>query len=203
MSDRFNQSTSANARLAAVCGAVVLMMTGAAYAAVPLYELFCRVTGFGGTVQQTTRAPERTLDAEIRVRFDANTQRRLQWEFEPVARQMSVQLGEVKLAHYRAKNIADHAVTGVAAFNVTPAAAAVYFNKMACFCFEEQTLQPGEEVLMPVQFFVDPEMAEDLSGQGIKEITLSYSFAEVAAEQIVMNNQSPAQTETGIAETAM
>ena len=182
MTDQPRQLNSANTRLAAVCVAVVLMMTGAAYAAVPLYELFCRVTGFGGTVQQTTQAPDRTLDTEIRVRFDANTQRRLQWEFEPVQRQMSVRLGDVKLAHYRAKNIADRPVTGVAAFNVTPAAAAVYFNKMACFCFEEQTLQPGEEVLMPVQFFVDPEIEDDLAGQGIKEITLSYSFAEVAAD---------------------
>src|SRR5690606_30976365 len=143
--------------VAAACFVFVGAMLGAAYAAVPLYDLFCRVTGFGGTPLVATSAPERALERTIRVRFDGSVAAGLGWEFRPVQREMEVKIGETALAFYRAKNVSGRDQWGTAAYNVTPGVTGGYFNKIHCFCFEKQHLKVGEEVDMPVQFFIDPE----------------------------------------------
>lgn len=152
-------------------------MIGLAYASVPLYRIFCQVTGFGGT-PQTAEVSNAVTDVPIKVRFDANVDKKLPWQFEPVQREVTVNIGEESLVFYRAKNVGDKPVTGTATFNVTPLKAGEYFVKIDCFCFEEQILQPGEEVDMPVTFFVDPSILDDKNVQDVKTITLSYSFFE-------------------------
>jgi cytochrome c oxidase assembly protein subunit 11 len=154
-------------------------MVGLSYAAVPLYRLFCQVTGFGGTTQRADAAPARATDSNVSVRFDANTSGNLAWSFHAVQTSMTVKVGEQTMAYYRATNVSDQPVTGSAVFNVTPVQAGAYFNKIQCFCFTEQTLKPGESIEMPVSFFVDPDMLDDPDGAGIKEITLSYTFYPV------------------------
>jgi cytochrome c oxidase assembly protein subunit 11 len=165
-----------NKRTAAFAGGVVACMLGLAYASVPLYQLFCQVTGFGGTTQIATQAPKGVSEQTISIRFDANTSRDLGWTFHPVANTMTVRIGEVNLAYYAAENTGNKTTTGTAMFNVTPAEAGVFFNKIHCFCFTKQTLQPGQSVDMPVQFFVDPAILEDADTKSIGEITLSYTF---------------------------
>jgi len=145
----------------------------------PLYETFCKVTGYGGTTRVAETASETVLDREILVRFDSNVNPSLQWAFEPVERSMSVKLGQKALAFYTAKNNSDTAVVGTATYNVAPIKAAPFFSKLDCFCFTEQKLEPGEEVKMPVMFFVDPLLAEDTRYDDIKTITLSYTFHKV------------------------
>jgi cytochrome c oxidase assembly protein subunit 11 len=167
-----------NNRVGAMVLALALLMLGAAYAAVPLYQMFCRVTGFGGTPMRAEEAPRQTLAQTVRVRFDANVSSGLPWRFEPVQAKLETRIGEVVEAHYRATNLSDRTVTGTATFNVTPDIAAPFFNKMQCFCFTEQTLKAGETVDMPVTLFVDPAMLEDASAKGVHEITLSYTFYE-------------------------
>jgi cytochrome c oxidase assembly protein subunit 11 len=168
-----------NLRVAIIAASVAAGMVGMSYAAVPLYRLFCQVTGFGGTTQRAEAAPERATDTPVSVRFDANTSGNLAWSFHAVQTQMTVKVGEQNMAYYKATNISDKPVTGTAVFNVTPVNAGAYFNKIQCFCFTEQTLQPGESIEMPVSFFVDPDMLEDPDAAGIKEITLSYTFYPV------------------------
>ncbi len=146
------------------------------YAAVPLYQMFCQVTGFGGTTQRADAAPGVVLDRTITVRFDSNVAPGLAWKFEPVQRTIDVKLGQEMLAFYTATNTSDKPVTGTASFNVSPDSAGLHFKKVECFCFTEQTLQPGQSVEMPVSFFVDPEMVADRSAAWISEITLSYTF---------------------------
>jgi len=158
-------------------------MLGLAYASVPLYQMFCQVTGFGGTTQRAAKASDTVIDKSIVVRFDSNVANGLAWSFEPVQSTVSVKLGENKLAFYTATNTSDKPITGTATFNVAPAAAGIYFNKMECFCFTEQTLKPGETVEMPVSFFVDPDIAKDRSARAIGQITLSYTFYPVAEKQ--------------------
>lgn len=165
--------------VASVMAGVVAGMVGMSYAAVPLYRLFCQVTGYGGTTQRAEVAPDTVLDRTITVRFDANTGRGMGWEFKPVQRKMELKIGESALAFYEAKNVTDKRTTGSATFNVTPEAAGSYFNKVDCFCFTEQTLKPGERAEMPVTFFVDPEIVNDREAQNIQEITLSYTFFPV------------------------
>ncbi len=165
-----------NQRTALMAGSVALGMLGLAYAAVPLYALFCKVTGFAGTTQVATSAPATARDATIVIQFDANTSSDLGWTFQPAQHSIEVKVGEVALAFYDATNNTGNTVTGTAVFNVTPAAAGGYFNKIECFCFTEQTLKAGERVSMPVQFFVDPAMLDNPDAAGIKEITLSYTF---------------------------
>jgi cytochrome c oxidase assembly protein subunit 11 len=165
-----------NLRTAIAAGAVAFGMVGLAYASVPLYSLFCKVTGFGGTPQISSAAPKTTENAQISIRFDANAAGELGWQFEPVQRQMTVKIGEVVLAEYQAINQSGTTATGTAVFNVTPAAAGAYFNKIECFCFTEQTLNPGEKITLPVQYFVDPAILDNPDAAGIKEITLSYTF---------------------------
>lgn len=163
-------------RIALVCAGVVVAMVAAAYASVPLYDLFCRVTGYGGTTNQAEQTTGVILDRQVTVRFDASLSRGMPWSFEPAQGPMTVKVGEEALAFYRAHNNSDKTVTGTATFNVTPQKAGYYFNKIDCFCFTEQVLQPGESKDMPVTFFVDPEIADDPNLDDIQEITLSYTF---------------------------
>ena len=158
---------------------VVVLMGGLAWASVPFYDWFCRVTGFGGTTGVAEAAPEDILDRTITVRFDASKAKDMAWEFRPVAREMEVRIGETGLAFYEAYNPTDRPIAGQASYNVAPYSAGGYFQKIACFCFEEQVLQPGERIEMPVSFFVDPEIVEDLEAKYVHTITLSYTFYEI------------------------
>jgi cytochrome c oxidase assembly protein subunit 11 len=172
-----------NRRLAAVVFAGVAAMVGLAYASVPLYELFCRVTGFGGTTQVAAAAPGKVLERTVTVRFDANRDSNLPWKFEPLQTAVTAQLGEEKLVFYRATNLSQRPIVGTATFNVTPDLAGPWFNKIQCFCFTEQLLMPGESVEMPVTFFVDPDMAKDRKYDKVKTITLSYTFFEATTDR--------------------
>jgi cytochrome c oxidase assembly protein subunit 11 len=176
--------------VAAACGVFVLSMLGAAYAAVPLYKMFCQVTGFGGTPQIASVAPDKITDRKIRVRFDANVSAGLGWEFHPVQREIEVKIGETALAFFRAKNKTQHGQWGSASYNVTPEVTGAYFTKIHCFCFEKQHLAAGEEVDMPVQFFIDPSMLADKSLDVVQTITLSYTF--FAAEPPALAAGEPA-----------
>ncbi|WP_417478846.1 cytochrome c oxidase assembly protein [Maricaulis maris] len=167
-----------NTRVAAFAALGAIVMVGAAYASVPLYNLFCQVTGYGGTTQVAVGEAGEILDREVTVFFDANTNRSLPWTFEPAQRSMTVHLGETALAYYTATNNSSQPVTGVATFNVAPYKAASYFSKLECFCFTEQTLQPGESIEMPVLFFIDPLMDEERRLDDVTGITLSYTFFE-------------------------
>ena len=158
---------------------LVVFMGGLAWASVPLYDWFCRVTGFGGTPSVATDAGTEIRDQTMTVRFDASLSRGMPWEFRPVERQMDVRLGETGLAFYEAYNPTDRPVAGSASFNVFPYEAGGFFSKIQCFCFEEQVLQPGERVQMPVTFFVDPEIATDPDAKYVHTITLSYTFYEI------------------------
>lgn len=160
-------------------------MLGLGYAAVPLYDLFCRVTGFGGTTQRVDEAQAATikvLDQKMSVRFDGNVDRGMPWKFGPEQVTQEVRIGQRTMAFYKARNNSDKPVTGVASFNVAPDIAGKYFNKVHCFCFNQQTLQPGQEVDMPVQYYVDPAILNDPDAKGIEQITLSYTF-HVSADQ--------------------
>ncbi|MQW86566.1 cytochrome c oxidase assembly protein [Sinorhizobium saheli] len=166
----------ANGVIVGTCLAFVVGMVGMAYAAVPLYDMFCRVTGYNGTTQRVEQASDVILDEKVKVTFDANTAAGLPWEFTPVQRDIDVRIGETVQVMYRAKNLSSEPTTGQATFNVTPMAAGAYFNKVQCFCFTETTLQPGEEMEMPVVFFVDPEIVKPVETKGIRTLTLSYTF---------------------------
>ena len=166
---------SRNRRTMAALLGVAAFMVGMSFAAVPLYDLFCRVTGFAGTTQVADAGSDVVLDRTIKVRFDASTMD-MPWQFRPVQREMTVRLGETALAFYEAHNPTDEPVTGTASFNVTPYSTGGYFAKIECFCFTEQTLQPGETVQMPVTFYVDPEIVDDREAGRVPVITLSYTF---------------------------
>lgn len=158
---------------------VVVVMGALAWASVPLYDWFCRVTGFGGATDVAEAGSDEILDQTITVRFDASLERDMPWEFRPVEREMTLRIGETGLAFYEAYNPTDRPVAGSASYNVTPYEAGGFFYKIQCFCFEEQVLDPGERVEMPVTFFVDPEIVEDRDGQYVHTITLSYTFYEI------------------------
>ncbi|QJF50572.1 cytochrome c oxidase assembly protein [Roseobacter ponti] len=158
---------------------LVLVMGALAWASVPFYDWFCRVTGFGGVTGVSEVAPDDVLDQTIKVRFDGSLNNRMSWEFKPVVREMEVKIGETGLAFYEAYNPTDRPIAGSASYNVTPYQAGGFFNKIQCFCFEEQVLAPGERVQMPVTFYVDPEIVDDRDGQYIHTITLSYTFYEI------------------------
>ena len=168
-----------NLRVALMAASVAVGMVGLSFASVPLYRLFCQVTGFGGTTQRAESAPAEALNKMVSVRFDANTSEKLQWAFHPLQGPVKVKFGEQSMAHYEAVNRSGETLTGTAVFNVTPPQAGAYFNKIQCFCFTEQTLKPGERVEMPVSFFVDPDILADADAAGIQEITLSYTFYPV------------------------
>lgn len=158
---------------------VVVTMGALAWASVPFYDWFCRVTGFGGTPSIADASGSEILDRTITVKFDASRERGMPWEFKPMQTEMTVRIGEEGLAFYEAYNPTDRPVAGQAAYNVAPYQAGAYFNKIECFCFTEQVLQPGERVQMPVSFFVDPEIVEDSDAKYAKHITLSYTFYEI------------------------
>jgi cytochrome c oxidase assembly protein subunit 11 len=172
-------------RTGLLAAGVAVGMIGLAYASVPLYQLFCQVTGFGGTTMQAAESdlPARPLAKTISVRFDANVTPGLPWSFEPAKTHETVRIGERRLAFYRVTNNSDKPITGTATFNVSPDTAGGYFAKIACFCFTEQTLQPGQTVDMPVTYFVDPAIVDDASARRIDEITLSYTFFPVDTPQ--------------------
>jgi cytochrome c oxidase assembly protein subunit 11 len=162
--------------VAAVCVVFVAGMVGMSFAAVALYRIFCQATGYQGTPRQATSAPATAIDRTVTVRFDANIANGLGWSFRPEQRSVTIKLGEVAKVAFIAENRGGKVSTGKAAFNVQPDAAGAYFNKIACFCFTDQTLEPGERVEMPVVFFVDPSVTRDADMQGIDTITLSYTF---------------------------
>ncbi|MBC7133148.1 MAG: cytochrome c oxidase assembly protein [Roseovarius sp.] len=159
---------------------VVVLMGGLAWASVPFYDWFCRVTGFGGVTGVAEAGSDAVLDQTIKVRFDASKERGMPWEFRPMARQIEIRIGETGLAFYEAYNPTDRPVAGQASYNVVPYEAGGFFTKIACFCFTEQVLQPGERVQMPVTFYVDPAIVDDREGQHVHTITLSYTFHEIA-----------------------
>ncbi|MEM9716916.1 MAG: cytochrome c oxidase assembly protein [Pseudomonadota bacterium] len=157
---------------------LVAFMTGLGFASVPLYDWFCRVTGFGGVTQVADGSEIEIQDQTIGVRFDASKDRGFSWEFKPMVRTTELRIGETGLAFYEAYNPTDKPVAGTASFNVYPFAAGAYFTKIDCFCFEMQVLQPGERVEMPVSYYIDPEILDDREAKYIKSITLSYTFHE-------------------------
>lgn len=166
-----------NVKIAALCLSLVAGMGGLAYASVPLYKLFCQVTGYGGTTRAVQSADGiKVIDRDMNVRFDANISGGLHWDFKAIQRDITVKLGEQVQIAYMAKNLSNKPLTGSATFNVTPQSAGAYFNKIQCFCFTETTLQPGEEMEMPVVFFVDPEIIDSVETKDIQTITLSYTF---------------------------
>ncbi|WP_439562071.1 cytochrome c oxidase assembly protein [Roseinatronobacter sp.] len=173
---------------------VVLFMGAMGWAAVPLYDLFCRVTGYGGTTNTAAASSGVVLDQTMRIRFDASVARDFPWSFKPVDRVSEIRIGEVGLAFYEAHNPTDQPIAGTASYNVSPYEAGRFFTKIDCFCFELQVLQPGESVLMPVTYFVDPDILDDRDARGTHTITLSYTFhatdipADYVAPEPAMTN---------------
>ncbi len=168
-------------RTAMIGAAIAVGMTGVGFASVPLYRLFCQVTGFGGTTQMQVggTAPGAITGKTMSIRFDGNTAPTMPWDFKPEVQRETVAVGERDIAFYTAKNLSNKPVKGTASYNVSPSKAGQYFTKIQCFCFNEQTLQPGEEVRMPVTFYVDPKILNDPDAKDIQEITLSYTFFPV------------------------
>ncbi|NBB52334.1 cytochrome c oxidase assembly protein [Rhizobium sp. CRIBSB] len=161
--------------VALACGLLVVTMTGAAFAAVPLYRLFCQVTGFDGTVRRAEKAPDTILDRTVLIRFDTNV-RDLPMRFRAEQTTQRVRVGDTGMAFFDVTNTSDQPIHATAAYNVVPERAGPYFQKLQCFCFEGQTIQPGETKAFPVQYFVAPEIATDQEADGVREITLSYTF---------------------------
>jgi cytochrome c oxidase assembly protein subunit 11 len=192
------RSVSRNAKTGLALSLLVCAMVGLAFASVPLYRLFCQVTGYGGTTQVASEAPESVSERRITVRFNADVNPELPWRFAPVQREVSLRVGEPGLAFYRAVNLSDRPVTGTATFNVTPLKAGQYFDKTQCFCFDEQRLEAGQEVDMGVSFFVDPAILEDRNLDDVTTITLSYIFFrsvtdEAGAEQAAPGGAEPSE----------
>jgi cytochrome c oxidase assembly protein subunit 11 len=179
---------------AAACGVLVAAMVGAAYAAVPLYNWFCRTTGFGGTTQVAAAGPSQVLDRKLKVRFDANVAGGLPWRFEPEQTSIEVRLGEVVTVGYRVVNESARETTGVASYNVSPPTVGAYFSKINCFCFTDQRLKAGEKRDMMVVFFVDPALAKDSEQDDLDTITLSYTMYPVRQPETprVENGATPA-----------
>lgn len=160
----------------AACVAFFGSMIGVTYASVPLYKLFCEVTGYGGTTQRTDQASSSKLNREITIRFDANVAPDLPWAFKPKQREVKIKIGETTRVMFEAQNMFNTPTRGKATFNVVPALAGAYFNKLQCFCFNDTLLKPGEKLDMPVEFFIDPEIVNEIDIKDIKTITLSYTF---------------------------
>lgn len=183
------KAPKSNLRVVTICLGVTFGMLGMAYAAVPLYEIFCQVTGYAGTTQRAEDSTGTVLEKTINVRFDSNISTDLDWDFAPKQREVTLKLGEKATAYYVAKNLGKSDSFGTATFNVSPGAAGVYFNKIECFCFTEQKLASGETVDMPVLFFVDPDIVNDPLLKDATTITLSYTFfPDEDAEQEVTEN---------------
>jgi len=184
-----------NGRTAAAMVGIVVLMGSLAWAAIPLYNLFCKVTGFGGTPSVAEAGSDVILDRTIKIRFDGSLERGMPWSFRPVQAAVDLRIGETGLAFFEAYNPTDRVITGQASYNVFPYAAGGYFTKIECFCFTEQTLQPHERVQMPVTFFVDPEIMDDPDGKYIHEITLSYTFYEIDLPEAAGSDQTRAALE--------
>ena len=172
-----------NARLAWTLAAAVGGMLALAYAASPLYDMFCRATGFGGTPKIAVEGERPILSRTVNVRFDSNVDANLPWRFAPLEREVKVKLGEERLVHYRVTNVSQRPIVGTSTYNVTPETSGAWFNKLQCFCFTEQLLLPGQSMDMPVVFFVDPEMDKDRRYDNVRTITLSYTFFEAKTER--------------------
>lgn len=173
------EGRGSNRKVALTAATAALAMLGLGFASVPLYRIFCQVTGYGGTTQRADEAKAATVKDSgrtISIRFDANVERNMPWQFKPLQRTDTVSIGARDMALFWAKNDSDKTVTGTASFNVEPEQAARYFNKIQCFCFTEQTLKPGEEVRMPVLYYVDPAILTDPDNKDVQQITLSYTF---------------------------
>jgi len=185
-----------NARMAVKLAGIAAVMVSLSFAAVPFYDWFCRVTGYGGTTNVAETASDEILDRTVTIRFDSNVEPGMPWEFKPVERQVTLRIGETGLAFYEAYNPTDRTVAGTASYNVAPDAAGYYFTKIDCFCFEQQVLAPGERVLMPVSFYVDPEMVTSRDASKVKHITLSYTFyeTELPEEQAALAAPAPSAT---------
>ncbi len=168
--------------VAAACGAFVALMVGAAYAAVPFYNWFCRTTGYGGTTRVSSVAPAGMLDRKITVRFDANVGPGLPWRFEPEVNSIDLRIGQVATVYYNVVNESARVTEGQAAYNVTPPTVGAYFTKINCFCFTQQRMKPGEKRQMAVVFYVDPALAKDSDNDDLNTITLSYTFYPVPVE---------------------
>jgi cytochrome c oxidase assembly protein subunit 11 len=173
------RKTYRHGRVVAPLVLIVGAMGGLAFAAAPLYSLFCAATGYGGTTKRAAEQSHVAVDRPITIRFDANTSSGLKWDFRPEQREVTLKIGENSLAFYRATNASDIPLTGSATFNVTPEIAGSYFNKVQCFCFTEQTLSPGQTADFPISFFIDPAILNDPDAKNIQEITLSYTFFRV------------------------
>ena len=173
---RNNKKLNRDGLVAGACGVFVACMVGAAFAAVPLYNWFCRSTGFAGTTQVAERAPGQVLDRTVTVRFDSNVVPGLPWRFEPEQNEIKVRIGEVATVRYKVINQAAHAITGQASYNVSPPTVGAYFDKINCFCFTEQRLKAGETREMAVVFYVDPAIVKDTEQDHLSNITLSYTF---------------------------
>ena len=167
-----------NAKVAVACVLGVTAMIGLAYASVPLYRLFCQVTGFDGTVMRVEEAPDpaRISEREVNITFDTNVRNGLPWTFQSEQLHQTVHVGETAIAYFRVTNTSDQPVAGIAAYNVVPESAGAYFLKLQCFCFEAQTLQPGETMEFPVQYFIDESIETEAEGRRIRNITLSYTY---------------------------
>lgn len=192
-----NKAKRGNAAIAVACVAFVVSMVGVAYAAVPLYQLFCQVTGYGGTTQRAESAPVKPIDRQITVRFDANVASGLKWKLKPKERTITLKVGEIGETAYFAKSLDDAESWGTATFNVTPFEAGPYFSKIDCFCFSEQKLAAGEKADMGIIFFVDPAIAEDKKLDHIKTITLSYTMFPVDAPERDSIAARASETEQG------
>ena len=197
MTDNTSQTTEgakSNRKVVLWCLAGLAMMGSLTAASPTLYSIFCQVTGYGGTTQRAIAPSTTVLDNIVTVRFDANVSPHLPWKFEPVQSTMDVKLGETSLAFYRATNLSDKKITGTAAFNVAPDTMGLYFSKIECFCFKEQTLEPGQSVEMPVTFFVDPKMIDDPDTKELSNITLSYVFYPTEHAASIDEKSKPVST---------
>ncbi len=163
---------------------IVIVMVGTAFASVPLYSLFCRVTGWGGTTQVSESAPTEITDREVTVKFNADTERGMPWRFEPEQRDVTLNVGAQALVSYRAQNLGNKTVTGTAVYNVSPPKVGKYFHKIECFCFQEQALNPKQNVSMPIVFYVDPAFNDDPYMDDVSVITLSYTFYEASTKAL-------------------
>ena len=197
-----SKAVDKNARLARRLVLVTGGMAGLAYASAPLYDLFCRTTGFGGTPLVANAGDRPVLDRTVKVRFDSNVDSALPWRFQPLEREVKVRLGEEHLTHYRVTNVSQRPLVGTSTYNVTPEPAGPWFNKIQCFCFTEQILEPGQAVDMPVTFFVDPSMADDPNMDDVKTITLSYTFFRAKDSEARLAQHAATSAPSGGAEAS-
>ncbi len=173
-----------NSRLGLNILAIAVGMFGLAYASVPLYDIFCRMTGFGGTTMVAGVAPQQVIDRDIKILFNTEVSPDLSWEFKTMQSTVHVNVGEQKLAFFEAVNTGSKPVVGMASYNVSPAKMGKYFNKLKCFCFEQQLIRPGEKISFPISFFIDPEIMNDKNLNDVQEVTLSYTFFKYKDQNI-------------------